>query len=331
MNKAMKTQSVGAVIGRLVAFVVVAAMLHLTAHADPVYVDSVAALTNAVATATDGATIVLRESGSPYRFTDEWMDASGTVKNMLKINASNVTIEGEVSSSRKAWATGSEPVIIDANGLGRVVQVVSKKTGVTFKNITFTGGSASGDYGGGMNGSDDKTLPVCTNCVFRGNTATKQGAAAFYCDLQDCLVANNTSQVALYAGKASECDITGSANGVAQVTSLCYCRIINNVAPANGTHLAWGSGTYSNCVFRHNSANRSIVLDAKLMYGCTFEDNTNAYGTALFTGIAATNCTFRRNHSTSGTSYLTSGFRSLSGCTFEKNYVGYAGVLLNVN
>ena len=163
------------------------ALLAASVSAEPVYVNSVAALTNAVATATDGATIVLRATGEPYMFTDEWMDASGTVKSMLKINASNITIEGEDSSSRKTWTTGSEPVIIDANGLGRIVQVVSKRTGVTFKNITFTGGNASGDYGGGMNGSDDKTLPVCTNCVFRGNTATKQGSAVFYCNLPEVL------------------------------------------------------------------------------------------------------------------------------------------------
>ncbi len=320
---------------RLFALFVSMILVPSAVLADSVYVDSVAELTNAVANATDGTTIVLEKSGSPYTFTDEWMDSSSSVKNLLVVSASNVTIEGADSSSRNTWTTGSEPVIIDGNSLGRIVQVTSKKTGVTFKNITFTGGYASGGYGGGMNGSDDKTLPVCTNCVFRGNTATKQGSAAFYCTLQDCLVADSASHVALYAGSAYGCDMTGNAKGVAQVTSLYDCGISNNVVPANGDNLLLGgsSATYSNCVVRQNSANRNIVNAAKLMMDCTFEANTNTWtgSSIMFSGTAATNCVFRQNRGGSATSRLTDGFTSLSGCRFEENYTGIGGVTLNAD
>ena len=148
------------------------ALLAASVSAEPVYVNSVAALTNAVATATDGATIVLRATGEPYTFTDEWMDASGTVKNMLVINAKNVTIEGEDSSSRKTWATGSEPVIIDANGLGRIVFVKQFMTGATFKNITFTGGTA--DYGGAVSAYNSSLNPTFTPVSDRKQEALRR-------------------------------------------------------------------------------------------------------------------------------------------------------------
>ena len=300
-------------------------------------VSTVAALTNAVTQAMPGDKIIL--AAKTYTFTDEWMDASGTVKNMLVINAKDVTIEGE-ASSRKIWTNGSEPVIIDANGLGRIVYVNSGKTGVTFKNIAFTGGVVTGNaHGGGVYGIGDT---LCTNCVFRGNSANGSndyygsGGAEYNCILRNCLVSGSLNRAALRSGTAYGCDIVGNAYGVSYNASLYDCVVSNNVTASSDSSTyylvssASASPTYSNCVFRQNVCGRDIVSSAKLMIKCVFDANTNRYANGiLFEGTAATNCTFRRNRGNGGNSYLMQNFQSLSGCVFEDNSVGKGSVVLN--
>ena len=284
------------------------ALLAASVSAEPVYVNSVAALTNAVATATDGATIVLRATGEPYMFTDEWMDASGTVKNMLVINAKNVTIEGEDSSSRKTWATGSEPVIINANGLGRIVFVKQFMTGATFKNITFTGGTA--DYGGAVSAYNSSLNPTFTNCVFRQNSATSNGSVANGAVLRDCLVVGNLGKPTMYGGKAYDCDILQNLYGV-----------------------SFGAD-FSGCEIRMNSTSgENLISGGNLAVDCVFECNTNSHNNGkFFSGNALTNCVFRKNYASGGgVSVVANGVKSLYKCTFEENSTGCPSVYLNVN
>ena len=173
----------------------------LLADAEPVIVynetvggvSPVRQLVNAITGAVDGATIRIKQG--TYTFGDEdYSDTLDGVKNLLRVKVSNLTIEGETATSRTNWTDHAEPVIIDANGKGRIFYINSSLSGITVRNIALTGAntrsaSTSVNQRGGaafIDSAYDFGRVVFTNCVFRQIADSTYGAG--YCvTLRDCL------------------------------------------------------------------------------------------------------------------------------------------------
>ena len=309
-----------------------------TACADPVYVDSVAALTNAVKNATAGTTIVLRASGSPYRFTDEWMEVNGTATNLLAIAVDNVTIEGETATSRKTWTTGSEPVIIDGNGLGTIVKVDgASRYHATLKHLTFTrafNGAARAD----AVKVADYTYVKCTNCVFRQNACSSMPTALNWGEMRDCLVTNNTGASGMYVLRnlnAYGCDIIDNHGCLWDAVQAYDCTITDNDTTVGDTELdvvlcnKGSRGRCERCVFKRNIAKRHIIAYLDVLKDCQFESNTTRGNYAIFNASVVTNCTFRRNVGEGLNSTIAENFTSIFKCDFMENQVCAGGMWLH--
>lgn len=285
----------------LAAAIAASTTLPLAATAAETTVHNVAELTNAVTRANAGEfdKIILAKDGSPYNFTDEWMNIDGTATNFLRVGNVALTIEGEESSSRKGWTEGSEPVILNANGKGRLFFFENYTKVKTIRNICLTGGhcSASGSGGAVRNSTSKSAYVVFTNCVFRGNCHTRTdytgcGAAAAYVTLRDCLVKDS------YGSSALRGD--GTAN-------------------LAGHELLYG------CDFVGNSG--GVSLFAIKAWDCTFEANTNTSAAAVCSTMVATNCTFRSNYG----QYVAKG-SIFYNCTFTNNTTtGVVGSSPNYN
>ena len=296
-------------------------------------------LTNAVATAQSGDVIVL-ERGT-YTFPDDVFMADNTrattspsyCKIRLNVTRPNITIRGEDDTSRKTWAQGSEPVIIDGNG-GKAIQLqLNANEAARIENLTFincnggangSGGAADSQYGnwcnGGAIGVGKMANPwqggdnvVITNCVFRGNQACLGGAIGAKVNhlVQDCFFTNNVATLSdsgscMYKGIAVGCDFIG--NGSRCVGKYVYevrdCRAVgNNTA---GTDAVFNDSTIlSNCVFESNTCARYLFYskdrDTSIL-DCEFSCN-NAPWVLQYENTA--------NNKTNNC--------RLSGCTFKYN------------
>jgi len=301
-----------------------------------VTVTTVDELTNAVTRANAGAidTIILAKSGSPYVFADQRMaiDASATWTagtNLLALTVSGVTIKGEDETPCGEWTDGSEPVIVNGNGKGRILNVASGKTALV-KNIVFTGGMTP-KYGGAVllaQGGKQANVTV-TNCVFRGNSSLDSngnGSAAAYVTLRDCIVTNNN--------KWAVCDSyvynsRFSGNNTATAYSWCYSCFFTG---SSATYLIRNPKAVSNCVVRAvNLLSDVDYINAPScpVVDCEFVDNSrSSYSMVSGTGVGSgmfscTNCTFRNNGCRA-----VKNATNVYGCTFEGNSVGGSGAAL---
>ena len=262
----------------MTTYMAVALACGTRATAATVEVQSVAELTDAVARANAGETvggepidtIRLMKSGSPYTFTSElMMDSAGG--NLIAVGNISLTIEGEDNSSRKTWTEGAEPVIIDGNSLGRIINFTANKSGMV-RNICFT--RAMKSEGGAVKSATPGGVVSATNCVFRQNSANNgNSAAVMWVELRDCLVKDSTGGTAVRGGDASQ------------------------------TLRAYG------CDFVHNE--KGVATYTFAAEGCSFVGNTNATAEAVNGYMVATNCTFIGNSGTyiaSGSSFVNCEF-----------------------
>lgn len=258
-----------------------------------VTVSTVAELTNAVATASAGDTIVITTSLTPS--ADDFMDQSG--KSFLNVTNANLTIMGADESSRKTWTQGSEPVVINCGGIGRLLN--NKGSNLTVKNITVTGCTSTGS--GKIAYGDSASTTLFTNCVFRQNLGSGgafwvhnrfhlddcayiSNSASLYGYLRGCDIANNTSQAA-YIHKMYDCTFSGHDLGNTAMIGF------ENAADA----------VVSNCVFTANKGTAGIFdfsTSAQLMK-CKFVNNTNNLIRANLTEasdpVEISGCTFTSN------------------------------------
>ena len=114
-------------------------------------------LQNAVKVADPNSTITI----------DGKIEASSGNSGEIEIDET-LTIEGK---------TGPDKDILDANGLSRIFKVASGKT-LTLKNLTLTGGKATGTGDAGSGGAifaRDASEIKIENCIITGNEAYKNG------------------------------------------------------------------------------------------------------------------------------------------------------------
>lgn len=293
------------------ATVVAAGATHQALAAEPT-VYTVAQLTNAVATATAGAVIVL--APGTYTLNDEYMlDDSTTGKSFLNVDANNVTIMGATESSRKDWQYQNEPVIIDCANKARLVNSAYNAYQLTIKNIAVTGCSSTYTFGTIGLSVNWNRFVTFTNCVFRNNNQAKE---AFwnhgYFTLRDCaFVANSSSLDGTFYG----CDIYGNTGCMTYVHGMYDCSVEGHVRTDSNPVVTLVDGVVvSNCTFKANAAANNTATSARTILkpgkkatikGCTFEANTNALIVADLDDTDASliniaGCTFVSNTVTAG-------------------------------
>lgn len=186
--------------------------------------------------------------------------------------------------------TGADPaaVVIDGQGAGRILSCENFARSAEIRNLTFTGGHASGatvaESSGGALLCNHAAVSI-NDCVFRANTAASNGGAIWVFEaspaLSNCVFEAN---VAGAGGGGVDCTLYASP-------SLQNCRFTGNLAD-------WGAGLscrdYSSPVvmttlFAGNTTAGAhgygggafSDLDSKPMFvGCTFSDNEARYGGA---------------------------------------------------
>lgn len=242
--------------------------------------------------------VVLIEPGT-YTFTGaEYGNIEGTVTNLLYSSKSGVTVIGNTGTSRKDWTLGSEPVIIDINGMGRLFRFAS--SGCSVRNIAITSSAAPGCANYVAFGQSRSAYAVITNCTIRGISGTTK-TSILWVSLQDCL----------YTGVVGECRLDkGAVN----------CDFVDNASQFTYAS-AYG------CTFRGNTAYNTLVTaggDYKLV-GCKFISNTNNQQTIYSADgdLIVEDCEFNDNAApVCCRSFNTSGKQNdvvISGCKFVGN------------
>lgn len=263
-----------------------------------VTVSTVAELTNAVATASAGDMIVITTSLTPT--ASEFMLDNGSVKSFLNVTVANLTIMGENESSRKTWAQGSEPVIIDIGENGRFVNF--NALNLTVKNITITRCKISSVYGCIANCPATGASATFTNCVFRQNLGS--GVLSFWAHnkihLDDCAYISNETKL---CGYLRGCDIANNTSAASYVHKMYDCTFSGHNLGATKM-IAFENGAdavVSNCVFTANKGTAGIFdlsTSAQLMK-CKFVNNTNNLIRANLTEasdpVEISGCTFTSN------------------------------------
>ncbi|MBR1611664.1 MAG: hypothetical protein IJ672_09345, partial [Methanobrevibacter sp.] len=203
--------------------------------------------------------------------------------------------------------------ILDSRGFSRIFNITASN--VTFVNITFTGGNASGQpYGDGVD----------------------YGGAIFWAGangvLEHCIVNDNRASVGggiYYAPSASDCKIINST-------------FINNFADTNGGAIDCNASrmNLTNTVFDSNHARtgaalcREINATGGLGYGNNFTNNVADYAGAALAWINASsisidNYYFYNNKAgySGGALYVGegSGKCNITNCVFDSNYVDSNG------
>ena len=287
--------------GSLAAVLFSAIAAALSAHA--VTVNSVSALQNEIANATNGKEIII--AAGTYNLADGTaMHAVGHLYSEVKI-----TLRG---------ATGDPKDVVLVGSGNRILYL--KTGGNTIRDITFKNGDCSGNtasnvspeenlQGGAicLRGNTDAT--VVSNCIFDGNTAKQGGAVANYYTYN--------SSTLRYAGNFIDCIFT------------------NNTATSAGG-AGYNLGSCTRCTFAKNVASYgSAVRQVLLLDDCDFNDNGNGikdYGAIYNDGAVAStnqvivNCRFRRNVCKTYGGALYGGNNKsrdvlVEGCLFESNSV----------
>ena len=190
-----------------------------------------------------------------------------------------ITLEqGELELSNIADAitiagTGANLLTISGNDLNRVFQVGEGVT-ASLSGLTITGGSASGQYGGGL---DNQGFATLTSCVISGNSAQFGGGLANdygTLKMSECTVSGNTST--LGGGLFSD----GSA-------TLTDCTLSDNDALYGGGSYSGGSIALTACTVSGNTASglsttgQSVGglanFGAMTLTACTVSNNTGGF------------------------------------------------------
>jgi len=200
-----------------------------------------------------------------------------------------------------------DAVVIDGQGVGRILACENFSRTSEISNLTFTGGHAGGstiaDGSGGAILCSNAAL-IISDCVFVGNSAARNGGAVWIFEssptLSECVFEGNT---AVAGGGGVDCTLNASP-------SIQNCRFENNQAD-------WGAGLscrdYSSpvvlsSVFAGNVTAGSrgygggafCDLDSKPMFfACTFTANEARYGGAVAnfadSGASLVRCTVVAN------------------------------------
>ena len=271
-------------------------------------------LVYAVTNAAAGDVVLIKPgrytfTGAVYSSTEQGT-GSKIVTNLLA-SAKSISIIGDTDLSRRDWNDGDEPVIIDANGKGRLFRFNASNCSV--RNLTVTGCTSCGeDTNGGficMGGWN--AYPAFTNCVFRN---TSGNLYAFHVNvyesrLYDCAYTNNTACLFGSHGVYA-CDFIGNSGYFLKMNAY-GCRFEANSS-------SWflnisAASVLSNCSFVANTAQGDGMIRlsaAAQIIDCTFDKNTNTLIKATLNesgsdSVVVSGCTFSSNVITSVANSIT--------------------------
>lgn len=295
--------------------------------------------------------VVLIEPGT-YTFTGaEYGKPEGAVTNLLYSNKSGVTIIGDTGTSRKDWTLGSEPVIIDINGMGRLFRFES--SGCSVRNIAITSSAAPGCTYYVARGGSISSYAVITNCTIRGISGATTQTSILWVALQDCLYTGVVGECRLDKG-AVNCDFVDNASQFTYASAygctfrgnttyntlvtaggdykLVGCKFISNTNNNQTIYSADGNLIVEDCEFNDNAApvccrsfNTSGKQNDVVISCCKFISNANNNEIILSSdsGLTVEDCEFDGNTaSVCCRSYNTSGNSNdvvISGCRFTGN------------
>ena len=283
----------------------------------------------AVTNAANGDTVLIK-SGT-YTFEDgEYSAIVEGVKNLLQPLASDLSIVGDIDTSRKDWTLGDEPVVIDGNGKGRLFYF--QEGGCSLRNVAVTGGSAS-TFPLALGRWTSTYRAVFTNCIVRGISGTSNDAS-YYILFQDCLYQGNSAYFRADSG-AYGCDFFGNTGGI-HFTKAYGCRFAYN-----NTGLELFSmddeSVLSDCSFVANTNSQCTVRCRdfdKVFEKCDFIGNSAACCMFFANTVGKTNssvvsgCKFIDNNAAVLMMNDASGSRPLNGtitmtnCTASSNVSG---------
>lgn len=279
----------------------IAALAAHPLHAATVTVSTAADLLTAIQNAASGDTIQL----SPGEY-----DITGVADNTtfhLYSGDKTLTLEGTDATSWRDRPSRETAAVLKGGSSSRLMLGYSGS--LTLKHITFKGASHTG-YGAVLQ-RNVRGVAVVTNCVFASNTCTLLGAAAYCPDgiFQDCLFRDNSSTAgggAAYFGEFHSCvfDSNRSTLGGAAFDIDAYgCLFTNNTASIS----TGGKGQGGAVGYTAAGSSRTLV-------GCTFADNGATtecgLGGAIYQEagtLAVSNCVFRSCRATS--SWTSAGLR----------------------
>ena len=320
-----------------------AALVALEGAAATHTVSTVTALTNAIANANSGDTIVLAAGRydlstlAPYANGTSWGTMStpdaNAGKTCLWINR-RLTIKG---ADNTAWhaKTREQESILDGGGVAAIFYCYAGGgRNTSFHHVTFENGVAeSGKKGGAIYAlgpaghTANLSQGLVTNCVFRNCSASSGGGTYAY-NVYDSLYENCR---ALAKGGGAYSD--GSDGYKSQATNRFDGCVFRNCSASSGGGLyvyenreteGPHAGYVANCVFSNCTAQSGGALYermAGIVRGCRFSCNSSktgaVYAENLFSSIL-TNCTFEGNVS------ITSGgavgrWNKVVGCSFTGN------------
>ena len=170
--------------------------------------------TTATLTVTDNATVTVEfEKVTVVEGTNNL--AWTLLKNAVKVADPNstITIDGRIGATSGnsgeieidetltiEGKTGPDKDILDANGLSRIFKVASGKT-LTLKNLTLTGGKATGTGDAGCGGAifaRDASEIKIENCIITGNEADTNGGGIYVegtpTTITNCIFTGNTAK-----------------------------------------------------------------------------------------------------------------------------------------
>ena len=306
-------------------------------------------ITNAVALASDGDTILFRagtyqlDGSSCTNISTPSATAGTDITNRNYVFLTNKKLEFAGETDGK-WSDG---VVLRGNGNDRFCYVSQSNPGSKFRNITFENfascdrpdqkpdvGNADWRVTGGavMFGSYDANN-IVSNCVFRGNVA-RTGGAIGNANVFDCYFTNNAARYgggAIYGGNLTRC--------------TCVGNMATNSSGFAGVAI-WTKGA-KDCVFSGNRACEyaGVLLGEKdmLITNCVFKGNfsaissSSAFGSGVMELRANTrilDCVFDGNSSNGKggvirtTSSYTAAGSVFERCTFTNNFstAYYGGV-----
>jgi hypothetical protein len=197
--------------------------------------------------------------------------------------------------------------VIDAGGRGRVIEIHNQRQQVTLRNLTLTGGVASGATDFGSSGGAvlcNHSVMLIDNCVLTGNRADHNGGALWVLESSPTIFNSRfIGNTAGAGGGAIDCTLESSP-------SIRDSWFEDNAADWGGALSCrdWSSPTVTSSVFLRNSADGMIScgggvfsdLDSQPNLAlCTFSGNSADYGggVANFAGAGAmlTRCTLVGN------------------------------------
>ena len=306
-------------------------------------VSTVTELTNAIARAAGGDTIVLAAGRYDLSTLGEYKSGTswGTMstpdanagKSCLWFNK-QLMIEG---ANTAPWSekTEAQETILDGGGVASIVYVYSGSArSSSFHHVTFENGVAESGKNGGaiyaLGPAGDVSYPrtgLVTNCVFRNCSASSGGGTYAY-NAYDSLYENCSALV--NGGGAYSEGSNGYKNQATNRFDGCVFRgcsadkggglYVNENRETEGPH----AGYVANCVFSNCTAQSGGALYermAGIVRGCRFSCNSSktgaVYAENLFSSIL-TNCTFEGNVSIASGGAV-GRWNQVIGCSFTGN------------